>query len=81
MVVVSSLAHLAGSINFADLQSTRHHTRWGAYGQSKLANLLFMRELTRRLSRAGSTTSAVAAHPGGSGTALVDSPRCHQVMP
>ncbi len=73
VVVVSSLAHLTGYINLADLQSTRRYSRWAAYGQSKLANLLFMRELTRRLSRAGSTTSAAAAHPGLSDTGLVDS--------
>lgn len=71
VVVVSSLAHLMGMIHFDDLQSAHRYTRWSAYSQSKLANLLFMRELTRRLSRAGSTTSVAAAHPGLSDTELI----------
>ena len=71
VVVVSSLAHRFGSIAFSDLQSTYRYNRWSAYGQSKLANLLFMRELTRRLSRSGATTSAAAVHPGGADTSLV----------
>ena len=72
VVVVSSLAHRMGSIAFSDLQSTYRYSRWAAYGQSKLANLLFMRELTRRFSRSGATTSAAAVHPGGADTALFE---------
>ncbi|GAA3571233.1 SDR family NAD(P)-dependent oxidoreductase [Microlunatus spumicola] len=70
VVNVSSLGHRMGRIAFDDLQSTRHYQRWLAYGQSKLANLLFTRELVRRLNRAGSTVAAAAAHPGGSDTEL-----------
>ncbi len=70
VVTVSSQAHRSGSIAFDDLQSARSYQRWLAYGQSKLANLLFTRELTRRLSRAGATVSAAAAHPGGADTNL-----------
>jgi NAD(P)-dependent dehydrogenase (short-subunit alcohol dehydrogenase family) len=70
VVSVSSLGHRMGRIDFDDLQSTRHYQRWLAYGQSKLANLLFTRELVRRLNRAGSTICAAAAHPGGSDTEL-----------
>jgi NAD(P)-dependent dehydrogenase (short-subunit alcohol dehydrogenase family) len=70
VVTVSSLAHRVGArINFADLQSERSYSRLGAYGQSKLANLMFTYELQRRLSGAG-TTIAVAAHPGLAATEL-----------
>src|SRR5215471_16882860 len=63
VVTVSSLAHrLRARINFDDLQSERSYRRVAAYGQSKLANLMFTYELQRRLSGAG-TTIAVAAHP------------------
>ncbi len=47
-------AHRIGRIDFGDLQSERRYQRWMAYGQSKLANLLFMMELQRRLDAAGS---------------------------
>ena len=70
VVNVSSLGHRMGRIAFEDLQSERGYNRWGAYGQSKLANLLFTRELARRLNLAGSTVCAAAAHPGGSDTQL-----------
>src|SRR6266851_4843855 len=70
VVTVSSLAHrLRARINFDDLQSERTYNRVAAYGQSKLANLLFTYELARRLSGAG-TTIAVAAHPGLAATEL-----------
>jgi NAD(P)-dependent dehydrogenase (short-subunit alcohol dehydrogenase family) len=68
VVTVSSLGHRMGRIRFDDLQSERRYTRAGAYGQSKLANLLFTYELQRRLS--GTDTIAVAAHPGGSSSEL-----------
>ena len=68
VVVVSSTAHRMGAIDLADLQSERSYSRWGAYGQSKLANLLFARELDRR-ARATSLTVA-AAHPGYAATHL-----------
>ena len=71
VVNVSSIGHRMGRIDFDDLQSTERYQRWAAYGQSKLANLLFTRELVRRLNRAGSTVLAAAAHPGGSDTELV----------
>jgi NAD(P)-dependent dehydrogenase (short-subunit alcohol dehydrogenase family) len=68
VVTVSSNGHHFGRIRFDDLQSERGYTRAGAYGQSKLANLLFTYELQRRL--AGTNTIAVAAHPGGSSSEL-----------
>src|SRR5215813_8354575 len=70
VVTVSSLAHrLRARINFDDLQSERSYRRVAAYGQSKLANLMFTYELHRRLSGAG-TTIALAAHPGLAATEL-----------
>jgi NAD(P)-dependent dehydrogenase (short-subunit alcohol dehydrogenase family) len=70
IVVVSSGAHHIGRIRFDDLQGERHYFRWTAYGQSKLANLLFALELDRRLRAAGSTVKSVAAHPGYAATNL-----------
>ena len=68
MVTISSQGHRMGKLNFDDLQSERKYSRFAAYGQSKLANLLFTYELARRLD--GTNTIAVAAHPGGSNTEL-----------
>jgi NAD(P)-dependent dehydrogenase (short-subunit alcohol dehydrogenase family) len=68
VVNVSSMGHRAGRIHFDDLQSERSYNRIRAYGQSKLANLLFTYELQRRL--LGRDTIAVAAHPGGSSSEL-----------
>lgn len=70
VVNVSSLAHRMGAIDFDDLQSERRYRAWGAYGQSKLANLLYAFELQRRLERARAKAIAVAAHPGYAGTDL-----------
>ena len=70
VVTVSSLVHrILARINFDDLQGERSYSRVGAYGQSKLANLMFTYELQRRLSDAG-TTISVAAHPGLADTEL-----------
>ena len=70
VVTVSSGAHRMGKMNFGDLQWEREYKPWAAYGQSKLANLLFTFELQDRLSRAGADVKAVAAHPGGTKTNL-----------
>src|SRR6266478_3508591 len=75
VVTVSSIAHrLRARINFGDLQGERSYRRVAAYGQSKLANLMFTYELQRRLSSAATTTTtttiAVAAHPGLANTEL-----------
>jgi NAD(P)-dependent dehydrogenase (short-subunit alcohol dehydrogenase family) len=71
VVTVSSQGHRAGTIDFEDLGWERRPYRaWRAYGQSKLANLLLTSELQRRLSAAGSTVLAVAAHPGYAATNL-----------
>jgi NAD(P)-dependent dehydrogenase (short-subunit alcohol dehydrogenase family) len=71
VVTVSSNGHRGGRINFADLQSERRYNRVTAYGQSKLANLMFTYELERRLRETGAATIALAAHPGTASTELV----------
>jgi NAD(P)-dependent dehydrogenase (short-subunit alcohol dehydrogenase family) len=70
VVSVSSQGHRPGRIAFDDLQSERSYGPWRAYFQSKLANLLFIAELQRRLTAADASTLALAAHPGGSRTNL-----------
>jgi NAD(P)-dependent dehydrogenase (short-subunit alcohol dehydrogenase family) len=71
VVTVASGAHRMGRINFDDLNSERRHYRkWPAYGQSKLANLLFAYELQRRADAAGLPLRSVAAHPGSAATHL-----------
>jgi NAD(P)-dependent dehydrogenase (short-subunit alcohol dehydrogenase family) len=70
VVTVSSTAHRTGRMNFDDLDSERGYKRRRAYGQSKLANLLFSFELDRRAREAGAPLVSVAAHPGYSATNL-----------
>jgi NAD(P)-dependent dehydrogenase (short-subunit alcohol dehydrogenase family) len=70
VVTVSSTAHKFGRISFDNLGGERHYFRWRAYGQSKLANLLFARELDKRLRTAGSPVKSLAAHPGYASTNL-----------
>lgn len=72
VVTVSSGAHRWGDqrIHFDDLNLTTGYDPRGAYGQSKLANLLFTLELQRRLTELGSAVRALAAHPGYAATNL-----------
>ena len=70
VVTVSSGAHMLGKIHFDNLNSERSYSKWGAYAQSKLANLLFAYELQRKLEAAGSSVISVAAHPGYAATHL-----------
>jgi NAD(P)-dependent dehydrogenase (short-subunit alcohol dehydrogenase family) len=71
VVTLSSGAHKIGRINLADLNwETRRYRRWAAYGQSKLADLMFAYELHRRLAKQGSPLRSVAAHPGYAATEL-----------
>jgi NAD(P)-dependent dehydrogenase (short-subunit alcohol dehydrogenase family) len=71
VVTVSSAAHRIGAIDFDDLNwERRRYQAWRAYGQSKLANLLFTVELQRRLTAVGSPLKPVAAHPGWAATNL-----------
>ncbi len=71
VVTVASGAHLIGRIDLADPNyERRRYERWRAYGQSKLANLMFAYELQRRLTASGSSKISVAAHPGYASTEL-----------
>ncbi|MGV3625516.1 MAG: oxidoreductase [Archangium sp.] len=70
IVVIASQAHRQGRMNFDDLTAEKSYSASGAYGQSKLANLLFTYEAARRFKAAGKKTIVVAAHPGFSTTNL-----------
>src|SRR5882724_2481191 len=73
VVSVSSLAHRTGLIDFGDLQGARVYSPWKAYGQSKLACLMFALELQRRSDAAGWNLIGNAAHPGFARTNLFTS--------
>ena len=70
LVVVSSIAERFGKIDFNNLNAERQYDPMTAYGQSKLANLLFSYELSRRLSAQKSSPLVVAVHPGLTATNL-----------
>ena len=70
VVTVSSGAHWIGRIRFGDLQWEGGYSEWLAYGQSKLANLLFTFELQRRAEQAGVGLKSIACHPGYAATNL-----------
>jgi NAD(P)-dependent dehydrogenase (short-subunit alcohol dehydrogenase family) len=70
VVTLSSVMHRIGRIRLDDLNWRNGYQRWLAYGQSKLANLMFAYELQHRLLAAGSTVRSMAAHPGYSSTNL-----------
>jgi len=71
VVMLASLAHLMGRIRLDDLDwRRRRYSRWGAYAQSKLADLMFAFDLQSRLTAAGSPVRAMAAHPGMASTNL-----------
>lgn len=70
VVTVSSGVHISGDIHFDDLQWEKKYDRWGAYAQSKLANLLFAYELQRRFAAEGINAISVGCHPGYAATNL-----------
>jgi len=70
VVTVSSGVHVSGDIHFDDLQWEKKYDRWGAYAQSKLANLLFAYELQRRFTATGINVISVGCHPGYAATNL-----------
>jgi NAD(P)-dependent dehydrogenase (short-subunit alcohol dehydrogenase family) len=70
IITTSSYVHFFGKINFSDLDSEGFYQKWLAYGQSKLANVLFGYELNRRLSQNGANPISVVAHPGYAATNL-----------
>jgi NAD(P)-dependent dehydrogenase (short-subunit alcohol dehydrogenase family) len=71
VVTVSSVMHRAGHIDFDDIAGVKIGNTWAHYGRSKLANLLFTAELSRRLQEAGESVTAVAAHPGWTRSNLI----------
>ena len=71
VVTVSSLAHRGGKIETDNLQSERKYVPWDAYNTSKLANLLFAKELDRRARAQGSRLVSIPVHPGVSQTNIV----------
>lgn len=73
VVTVSSYAHYLGKINFDDINSQKGYQKWLAYGQSKLANLLFAYELNRRADQHGKNPLSMAVHPGYAATNLQNS--------
>jgi len=73
VVNVASEAHRGSRLDFEDLQCSRHYSGWRAYGRSKLANILFTRELARRLERTGVTANCL--HPGFVATGFGDNNR------
>jgi NAD(P)-dependent dehydrogenase (short-subunit alcohol dehydrogenase family) len=74
VVVVGSPSHRHGRLDLDDLAWTRRRYRpYAAYADSKLANLLFMAELQRRLTAAGSTLRVTGAHPGSTATGITGS--------
>lgn len=71
VITMSSIAHNSGVIDFEDLNSERKkYSKWGAYSQSKLANLIFSIEFQRRLNASNSSITSLASHPGWSATDL-----------
>ncbi|KTE08937.1 oxidoreductase [Sphingopyxis sp. H115] len=64
IVVTGSIAHKSGEMDYSDLSASRGYHNWARYQMSKLANLLFLFELDRRLSAAGRATQAIGCHPG-----------------
>lgn len=72
VVWVSSLAHRRGRLHFDNLQGESRYDPFGAYRQSKLADLMLALELQRRLTDSGADALSVAAHPGLTGTDLTD---------
>lgn len=70
IVLLASIAHKRGKIDFDDLQATRSYSPMGSYQQSKLADLMLAFELDRRLKAKDSPIQAVAAHPGVANTNL-----------
>jgi NAD(P)-dependent dehydrogenase (short-subunit alcohol dehydrogenase family) len=70
LVQLSSLAHKMGRIRFEDIHWEEKYSKWGAYGMSKLANLLFIHALAGRIERSRGKVIAAAAHPGYANTEL-----------
>ena len=71
IVALGSMAHKSGKIDFDNLNAERSYSKFGAYSMSKLSCIMFAYELQRRLTENNYQVKAVAAHPGGSMTNLM----------
>ena len=71
IIQVGSNSHWFGRLDLTDLEAKRRYGKWTAYARSKLANVLFHFELSRRLSRSGLRAIALASHPGYAATDLL----------
>ncbi|MEL7062640.1 MAG: oxidoreductase [Bacteroidota bacterium] len=80
IVNVASKAADSGAFDFDNLNREGNYSPLGAYGQSKLANVLFTFELQRKLQAANSSTVSIAAHPGGSNTNLADGAKINPII-
>src|SRR3546814_10446701 len=79
IVITGRIAHRNGAMDYSDLSASRSYHNWARYQMSKLAHLLHMFELDRRLRAAGRATQAIRCHPG---VALTDQPgRAHDQTP
>ena len=67
---MGSAAHHFGKIRFGDIHWEKKYRKWGAYGMSKLANLLFIKEMAHRLQASGTAVTVAGAHPGYANTPL-----------
>ena len=74
VISTSSIAHFKGEIYFDDINLKEGYTKWSAYRQSKLANLIFAYELDRRFKKAGKEAIALSAHPGVTSTNIMKIP-------
>jgi NAD(P)-dependent dehydrogenase (short-subunit alcohol dehydrogenase family) len=72
VITVASLAHRTGKIVFDNLQSEKKYVPWDAYNASKLANILFAKELQRRAQAAGSKLLSIPVHPGVATTSILE---------
>lgn len=70
IIITASLAHKGGRVDYSDLSAEKNYQKFPRYQWSKLANLMYMFELDRRLRATGRTTLAVGCHPGGALTEL-----------
>ncbi|GJD09297.1 Retinol dehydrogenase 12 [Galdieria sulphuraria] len=70
VIVVSSYGHTFGKIDFDNLQWERNYSGFAAYGASKLANILFVKELDKRLKQQNANVGVYAVHPGAVRTEL-----------
>lgn len=80
VVTVSSIMHKVGRIDFTNFNAEKSYSKWKAYAQSKLANLLFAYELQRLFSLTDKDARSIASHPGGSSTGVARHSRVSMIV-